>query len=485
MTGTTEARGTFACPICGKDTPHHHPDNVVAAYRDDQARQDGWISTLVRLPNDPVGKFYLCRGHEVIPPNKDEDEGLWQEVHGMLWQRRMAAYMGAEALQWDQDRQSFLLAQWTNMGNPDWKDSDRRAPVYVKPTHWREIPAFGMASDVDHLTATVAGLQAVVKDQRSRILSMQTNHEYEREQLVRELGEARSTTGVAVVRQADAWRPINSAPKDGREVILREGNRVGAACWVKWPDTYDSDGAPAREGGEGWTVGYDGNEWRAPTHWQPLPAAGVTAAAPVEELAMLRRDIERLPKSPGKDDALRHMAELEQAIARGVPAAPAPEPKWICPRCKVDRFKEPCGDPHHPPCALTATASGVQACRKCGGAMKPGKAMGQTMDCSDEGTCSPAGPGKLIDCMKCERCGWSVTAGVGESLQAKALRDPPEVIAAEYDRMVMRSALRQIAGMDPQGVRADDLGRAARVAREALADPHGVAIPQNDQGEKR
>jgi hypothetical protein len=54
----------------------------------------------------------------------------------------------------------------------------------------------------------------------------------------------------------------------------------------------------------------------------------------------------------------------------------------------------------------------VPACRKCGGAMKAGKAMAQTVDCSDEGTCSPAGPGKLIDCMKCERCGWSVTAGV-------------------------------------------------------------------------
>ena len=55
---------------------------------------------------------------------------------------------------------------------------------------------------------------------------------------------------------------------------------------------------------------------------------------------------------------------------------------------------------------------GVRACRKCGGAMKPGKAMQQTVDCGDEGTCSPAGPGVLIDCMKCERCGWSVTPGV-------------------------------------------------------------------------
>jgi hypothetical protein len=55
-------------------------------------------------------------------------------------------------------------------------------------------------------------------------------------------------------------------------------------------------------------------------------------------------------------------------------------------------------------------AKSERSCRKCGGPMKPGKAMGQTLDCGDEGTCSPAGPGVVIDCMKCERCGWSVTS---------------------------------------------------------------------------
>jgi hypothetical protein len=54
-------------------------------------------------------------------------------------------------------------------------------------------------------------------------------------------------------------------------------------------------------------------------------ALGVLASAPVDELAMLRRDLERLPKSPGKEDALRHMAELERAIASGVPPSPMPQ----------------------------------------------------------------------------------------------------------------------------------------------------------------
>lgn len=49
-------------------------------------------------------------------------------------------------------------------------------------------------------------------------------------------------------------------------------------------------------------------------------------------------------------------------------------------------------------------------CRKCGGAMKPGIATGQTVICGDEGTCSPAGPGYVQQCLKCEACGWSVTA---------------------------------------------------------------------------
>lgn len=54
-------------------------------------------------------------------------------------------------------------------------------------------------------------------------------------------------------------------------------------------------------------------------------------------------------------------------------------------------------------------------CRKCGGAMKPGKAIAQTWTGSPDFpgdnhcvTLSPGGAGKLIDCIKCEKCGHSV-----------------------------------------------------------------------------
>lgn len=54
-------------------------------------------------------------------------------------------------------------------------------------------------------------------------------------------------------------------------------------------------------------------------------------------------------------------------------------------------------------------------CKKCGGEMTKGKAMEMTVvgvpdfpGC-DVVTMSFGGPGKLVDCMKCKDCGWSVT----------------------------------------------------------------------------
>lgn len=34
-----EARGTFACPICGDDKPHHHTAKVVDAYQNKRNRK--------------------------------------------------------------------------------------------------------------------------------------------------------------------------------------------------------------------------------------------------------------------------------------------------------------------------------------------------------------------------------------------------------------------------------------------------------------
>lgn len=53
-------------------------------------------------------------------------------------------------------------------------------------------------------------------------------------------------------------------------------------------------------------------------------------------------------------------------------------------------------------------------CRRCGGLMKPGIALEQTYTGSPDFpggevvTMSPGGPGRLVECMKCRECGWSV-----------------------------------------------------------------------------
>lgn len=61
---------------------------------------------------------------------------------------------------------------------------------------------------------------------------------------------------------------------------------------------------------------------------------------------------------------------------------------------------------------------GLLTCRRCGGAMRSGKAMVSTWtggmpdfpgDRDNVVTMSPGGPGRLIDCLKCEGCGRSVT----------------------------------------------------------------------------
>jgi hypothetical protein len=63
------------------------------------------------------------------------------------------------------------------------------------------------------------------------------------------------------------------------------------------------------------------------------------------------------------------------------------------------------------------TSHDITICRRCGGQMVPSKAMGQTWTGRPEWpgdtlvTMSPGGPGKLIDCLKCEGCGHSVSAG--------------------------------------------------------------------------
>jgi|LakMenEpi03Aug12_release.lakeMendotaPanAssembly.Ray.scaffolds.fasta_scaffold03608_28 hypothetical protein len=70
---------------------------------------------------------------------------------------------------------------------------------------------------------------------------------------------------------------------------------------------------------------------------------------------------------------------------------------------------------HWADCPCGCNNDDFTVCQRCGGTMKPSKAIAQTYGGSPDFaggpvvTMSPEGPGKLIDCLKCERCGHSIT----------------------------------------------------------------------------
>lgn len=72
-----------------------------------------------------------------------------------------------------------------------------------------------------------------------------------------------------------------------------------------------------------------------------------------------------------------------------------------------------CGSPRALAVHIRETLSEV--CPHCYGSMRPGKATMQTFrgfadfPGGEAVTMSPGGPGGLIDCLKCEKCGHSVT----------------------------------------------------------------------------
>lgn len=67
---------------------------------------------------------------------------------------------------------------------------------------------------------------------------------------------ADTTVSLATAPPATAWQPIETAPKDGREVLVFE---AGAVCLASWDEEAQAwcDIVPMRPG---------------PTHWMPLPA---------------------------------------------------------------------------------------------------------------------------------------------------------------------------------------------------------------------
>jgi hypothetical protein len=73
------------------------------------------------------------------------------------------------------------------------------------------------------------------------------------------------------------WRGIDSAPKDGRYLIVARFRNGDELCWVKHSRFITAEEIASFEGGTaddyaaGWTDGNDDEEPCYPTHWMPLP----------------------------------------------------------------------------------------------------------------------------------------------------------------------------------------------------------------------
>ena len=76
------------------------------------------------------------------------------------------------------------------------------------------------------------------------------------------------------VQPSDQWLPIETAPKNGAEIIMSNGKDVSAGSWFKGHDgTYDRDGAPNCDEKDACWMDWSGGMLPEPTHWMPLPPA--------------------------------------------------------------------------------------------------------------------------------------------------------------------------------------------------------------------
>lgn len=139
-----EAQGTFACPICGYDEPHAHSEAEQQAYRDDQIRNDGWRSALIKRPTE--SGWHLCIGVEVAHI-KDDSQRHW-----FLWVRDfMMGVSGCwkqeqvpEVLYYSKSDDAWMLRN--ALGNATSSGKEMRRPVEARVKLWREIPSIGKST---------------------------------------------------------------------------------------------------------------------------------------------------------------------------------------------------------------------------------------------------------------------------------------------------------------------------------------------------
>lgn len=70
--------------------------------------------------------------------------------------------------------------------------------------------------------------------------------------------------GDATERQRDQWQPIETAPKDGTDILVADSGRQGVEM-VSWKGGAKKGGWHTEDGRASYTTDFF-------THWQPLPA---------------------------------------------------------------------------------------------------------------------------------------------------------------------------------------------------------------------
>ena len=80
------------------------------------------------------------------------------------------------------------------------------------------------------------------------------------------------------------WQPIETAPRDGTEILMTNGVDVSSGQWLsEYGGTYDQEGAPNGDGCDaGWTD-WSGGMQPDPTHWMPLPPPPIEPAHNIKE----------------------------------------------------------------------------------------------------------------------------------------------------------------------------------------------------------
>lgn len=155
----------------------------------------------------------------------------------------------------------------------------------------------------------------------------------------------------AAIRAGAGWLPIESAPKDGRRVLL-------------WNERYNAAITGQFYGLGGWKL--DGEMpplFHQPTHWMPLPAAtGVSTVEDEEEPPQLPYVVQRILKFAGQNQRFVTLPNLSaqqaidlahwiQASCRPAPAAgdalDAARYRWLCDKfgitklpCAIERIIE-------------------------------------------------------------------------------------------------------------------------------------------------